>query len=199
MAITLTAKGIQHSGGTFGQSSQSQTTTPFMYHWIDANSYTFTGSWVQYMQTPDWQTPAKTQGILYHYVPTRYDNGSWGGAKVRLYYRLNSGSWVDTGNSGYAQNDSTMSHSGDGRIDHQCQSHQFNFSDQTSDFTVGFRFDIADHDGPGGYVNGDSGIDNGGAIGNNGHGGKHDASGNWSNQGGSTGKSHCAWLGQGYE
>ena len=92
-----------------------------------------------------------------------------------------------------------MSHSGDGRIDHQCQSHQFNFSDQTSDFTVGFRFDIADHDGPGGYVNGDSGIDNGGAMGNNGHGGKQDASGNWSNQGGSTGKSHCAWLGQGYE
>ena len=38
----------------------------------------------------------------------------------------------------------------------------------------------------------------GGAMGNNGHGGKHDASGNWSNQGGSTGKSHCAWLGQGY-
>ena len=198
MAITLTAEGLTHSGGTFGNSAQGQTSTPFMYHHFESGSTQFYGSWVNFMNSPDWQCPPKTQGILYHYIPTRYDGGSWGGCKVRLYFRINSGGWTDLGQSGYAQNDSTMSYNDGGRIDHQCQSFQFDFSNQTSNFTVAFRWDVADHDGPGGYVNGDSNVDGGGSMGNNGYGGKHDGSGNWTNAGGSTGYAHCAWLGQGY-
>lgn len=197
MAVTLTAKGIQHSGGSFGNSGQAQTSAPFMYHHIDSNNYSFGGGWTTFMTTPDWKTPAKTQGICYWYVPTRNDNGNWGGMRLRHYYRINGGTWDNLGDSGYAQNDNTMSYSNSGRIDHQCQSQQFDFSNQTSDFTVAFRFDVTEHDG-GGYINGDSNVDGGGGMSSDGYGGKHDADGNFTATGGSTGWSHCAWMGQGY-
>lgn len=198
MAVTLTAQGIQHSGGTFGNSSQGQTSTPFMYHYIDSNNYNFSGSWVNFMQTPDWQVPPKTQGICYWYLPVRNDQSSWGGARVRTYIRINQGSWQDQGDSGYAQNDNTMSQPNSGRIDHQCQSQQYDFSNETSNFTVSFRFDIQHHNGDG-WVNNSCDVDGGGNMNGDGYGGQHNAIGDWSNQGGSTGYSHCAWMGQGYE
>lgn len=197
MAVVLTDKGITGSGGTFGQCSQTQVSAPFMYHHVDNGNYNFSGSWVTFMQTPDWQCPPKTQGIWYFYLPVRNDQGSWGGARVRSYYRINSGSWQDLGDSGYAQNDNTMSYSDGGRIDHQCQSQQFDFSNETSNFTAGFRLDITHHNGDG-WVNQSCDVDGGGTMNGDNYGGYHDGAGNWNNTGGSTGYTHCAWIGQGY-
>lgn len=198
MAVILTAKGIRHSGGTFGNCSQEQNSSPFMYHWMDSGSTTIGGSWNTFMTTPDWQCPPKTQGICYWYLPMRNDGGSWGGCYIQHYIRINNGSWTSMGHSGYGQSDSVMSYNDGGRIDHQCQSQQYDFSGQTSNFTVAFRFDCLHHSSDG-SVNGSTNVDGGGNMGTDGYGGYHDASGNWTASGGSTGYSHCAWLGQGYE
>ena len=88
-----------------------------------------TGSWSQTITSPDWGCPMRSVGTLYCYIPVRNDGGSWGGSYSRLYYRINSGSWEDCGNSGYSQTDTVMAYNGGGRIDTQTSVFNFDFSD----------------------------------------------------------------------
>lgn len=185
---TLTNKGLAFSSG------ETVSSTPFIYNHVDSASYALGGSWTQGPTTPDWQFPAKSKGILYWYFPLRNDSGNWGGGRIRIYYRINSGSWVDLGNSGYGQSDTVMSYNGAGRIDSQCQSLHFNFTSITSNFTCAFRFDCIHHDGNGAMV-GSCNCDTGG---NNGLTYNYSANGTPSGVGGAYSVSHIAFVGQGY-
>ena len=167
---------------------------PFMYNHRDGSGWGMnTGSWSQTITTPDWGCPMRSVGTLYCYIPVRNDGGSWGGARARLYYRINSGSWEDCGNSGYSQTDTVMAYNGGGRIDTQTSVFNFDFSDYTSNFTVAFRMDYLTHNGNGG-VNSSCDVTTGG---DSTYTYNYDASGNRSAVGGNYSVAHMIWLGQG--
>ena len=165
-----------------------------MYNHRDGSGWGMnTGSWSQTITTPDWGCPMRSGGSLYCYIPVRNDGGSWGGARARLYYRINSGSWEDCGHSGYSQTDTVMAYNGGGRIDTQTSVFNFDFSDYTSNFTVAFRMDYLTHNGNGG-VNSSCDVTTGG---DSTYTYNYDASGNRSAVGGNYSVAHMIWLGQG--
>jgi hypothetical protein len=188
MAITLTANGVIWPNGVH------QTSTPFMYQHVNATSWAITTSFVQAITSPDWQTPARASGNLYLYLPQRNDGGTWGGGYTRLFYRINSGGWVNMGHSGYSQCDSVMSASGAGRIDCQTSIFNFDFSSITSNFTVAFRIDTLRHDGEG-SMNGSCDITTGG---NSTYTFNYAANGTRTPTGGAYSAAHMVWLGVGY-
>ena len=102
MAFTLTADGFT-DGSTFTQS-----TAPFMYNHTDTAGTSIGSSNVELMTTPDWKTPPKAVGQVWIYLHKEMIL-SWGGHHITMYYRINSGSWVNMGQSGYSQTDTTMS------------------------------------------------------------------------------------------
>lgn len=187
MATSLTQKGLNIDGTTISS-------VPFMYNYVQGSSTSITSGWTTHMTTPDWQLPPKSKAILYFYFPQRNDNGSWGGGYCRVEYRIDSGGWVDLGHSGYSQADTVMSYNGAGRIDSQCQSMSFNFSDRTSNFTVAFRFAFQYYDGNGAVV-GSCDCTTGG---NTTYTVYHNASGGTTNYGGNYSVSHVCLMGQGY-
>ena len=137
---TLGSQGI-----TFGDGS-SLRTTPFRHTHqftsaIDCNAGNRT--YTDITSTPDWTIPAKARCHLYYYVPVRNDTQSWGGMYSRLLYRINSGSWIDMGDSGYSSVMITSSYS----ISYYGNSFNFNFESLTSDFTLGFLVQGAPYDG----------------------------------------------------
>ena len=84
--------------------------------------------------TPDWSIPAKSTCRLYYQVPVRNDTESWGGLYSRLYYRINQGSWLSLGDSGY----SSVMLAGDYSIAYYGCPFTLDFTGETSDFTLGF-------------------------------------------------------------
>ena len=67
-------------------------------------------------------------------VPIRQDSYSWGGCYLRTFYRIDSGSWVDCGNSGYT----TAMGSGKRMISGHDHMQTFDFLNKSSNFTLGF-------------------------------------------------------------
>ncbi len=65
------------------------------------------------------------------------------GMYSRLLYRINSGSWISMGDSGYSSVMITGSYS----ISYYGNSFNFNFESLTSDFTLGFLIQGAPYDG----------------------------------------------------
>ena len=188
MATTVDGEGYQIG------SNNKIYSGPFMYNHRDGSGWGMnTGSWTQTITTPDWGCPMRSVGTLYCYIPVRNDGGSWGGARARLYYRINSGSWEDCGNSGYSQTDTVMAYNGGGRIDTQTSVFNFDFSDYTSNFTVAFRMDYLTYNGNGG-VNSSCDVTTGG---DSTYTYNYDASGNRSAVGGIYSAAHMIWLGQG--
>ena len=188
MATTVDGEGYQIG------SNNKIYSGPFMYNHRDGSGWGMnTGSWTQTITTPDWGCPMRSVGTLYCYLPVRNDGGSWGGARARLYYRINSGSWEDCGNSGYSQTDTVMAYNGGGRIDTQTSVFNFDFSDYTSNFTVAFRMDYLTYNGNGG-VNSSCDVTTGG---DSTYTYNYDASGNRSAVGGNYSVAHMIWLGQG--
>ena len=187
MAFTLTADGFT-DGSTFTQS-----TAPFMYNHTDTAGTGIGSSNVELMTTPDWKTPPKAVGQVWIYLPQRNDSGSWGGHHITMYYRINSGSWVSMGQSGYSQTDTTMSYPNSGRIDTQCQSWGFDFSSITTNFTVAFRLDGYYHNGNGAYLSSCSTT----SSGNSTYTFNYDSDGGRSANGGNYSCGHIAWFGQG--
>ena len=188
MATTVDGEGYQIG------SNNKIYSGPFMYNHRDGSGWGMnTGSWSQTITTPDWGCPMRSVGTLYCYIPVRNDGGSWGGARARLYYRINSGCWEDCGNSGYSQTDTVMGYNGGGRIDTQTSVFNFDFSDQTSNFTIGFRVDMQGHSASG-SLNGSTDITSGG---DSTYTFNYDGSGNRTNVGGAYSCAHIIWLGQG--
>ena len=188
MATTVDGEGYQIG------SNNKIYSGPFMYNHRDGSGWGMnTGSWSQTITTPDWGCPMRSVGTLYCYIPVRNDGGSWGGARARLYYRINSGSWEDCGNSGYSQTDTVMAYNGGGRIDTQTSVFNFDFSDYTSNFTVAFRMDYLTHNGNV-RVNSSCDVTTGG---DSTYTYNYDASGNRSAVGGNYSVAHMIWLGQG--
>jgi len=187
MPTTLTANGVQYDNGV------EISSVPFMYQWIEDNSSGINSSFSTHTTTPDWQMPARSKGTLYFYFPQRNDNGSWGGGYLRIYYRINSGNWVNLGHSGYSQCDSIMVDDAQ-RIDSQCQSFSFDWTSISSNFTVAFRFDFEYYDGNGSVI-GSCATTN---SGNSTYTVYHDADGNPTNYGGCYSRSHICLIGQGY-
>ena len=187
MAVTLTADGIVYPTGT-------QSSVPFMYQHVDTSGTAIGSTQVTILQTPDWQTPAKSNGVMWMYIPQRNDSGTWGGHHLPLYYRINSGNWVGMGQSGYSQTDTTMAYNGGGRIDTQCQCWNFDFSSITSDFTVAFRVDAYRHDGDGAYLNSCDCI----SSGNSTYTFDYSANGTKTASGGAYSCGHIAWYGVGF-
>jgi len=186
MPVTLTGSGIIYPSGT-------QSSAPFMYSHINTAGVSIGASAVTLMTTPDWQCPAKSNGVFWMYLPQRNDAGTWGGHHIPLYYRINSGNWVGMGQSGYSQTDTTMGHNGGGRIDTQTQCWNFDFSSITSNFTVAFRVDGYRHDGDGAYLNScdcTSGGDSTYTF-------NHNAAGTKTASGGAYSCGHIAWYGVG--
>ena len=184
---------VSGDGYTIGSNSEIQS-GPFMYNYRDTSSRNFSnGSWSQTITSPDWGTPKRCVGTCYLYLPVRNDNGSWGGNYTRFYYRLNSGSWINCGHGGYSQTDTVMAYNGGGRIDTQTSVWNFDFTDQTSNFTIGFRVDMNGHSASG-SLNGSTSVTSGG---DSTYTFNYDGSGNRSNVGGAYSCAHIIWLGQG--
>lgn len=87
--------------------------------------------------------PAGAQVIAEVYAPVRNNYDSWGGGYHELQYRIDGGSWLSCGTSGYSL---IMTLSGD-EIGHYNNSFYFDFSDQTSSFTVQFRWYMSSYQG----------------------------------------------------
>ena len=154
---TLGSQGI-----TFGDGS-SLRTTPFRHTHEFTTGVSCGGSNRQYTNittTPDWSIPAKAKCHLYYYVPVRNDTQSWGGMYSRLLYRINSGSWIDMGDSGYSSVMITSSYS----ISYYGNSFTFDFASLTSDFTLGFLVQGAPYDNTANIMSSNS-IGSGGTTG----------------------------------
>ena len=184
---------VSGDGYTIGSNNEVQS-GPFMYQYRDCSSVTFDSSnWTNIINSPDWGTPKRSVGTCYLYLPVRNDSGSWGGNYTRFYYRINSGSWTSCGHSGYSQTDTIMANTQAGSIDTQCTVWNFDFTGNTSNFTIGFRVDMQAHSGNG-YFNGDSDVTTGG---DSTYTFNYDANGNRSAVGGAYSTGHVIWLGQG--
>ena len=184
---------VSGDGYTIGSNNEVQS-GPFMYQYRDGSSVNFgTGGFVQCIQTPDWKTPKRCVGTCYLYLPVRNDSGTWGGNYTRFYYRINSGNWIYCGHSGYSQTDTIMANSQSGSIDTQCTVWNFDFTNQTNNFTIAFRVDMQAHSGNG-YFNGDSDVT---TSGDSTYTFNYDANGNRSAVGGAYSCGHIIWLGQG--
>ena len=186
MAVTLTADGLVYPQGT-------QSSVPFMYQHVTGSSVSISSTQVTLCTTPDWKTPAKANGVMWTYLPQRNDQGSWGGHHIPLYYRINGGSWVSMGQSGYSQTDTTMANDSGGRIDTQCQCWNFDFSSITSDFTVAFRFDGYRHNGDGAFIGSCDTTSGGDST----YTFNYDGDGTKTARGGCYSQAHIAWYGVG--
>ena len=144
---TLKANGLQFDGGHgLSGSKKTQTSGWFSYNHQMTGGFTYSNSWVDGgQQTPDWNIPKRAMLFVYYYSPTRGDVNSWGGMYTNLHYRLNSGGWQDCGHSGYVTRMRTNSYS----ISRHTGFAVFNLTDQTSDFTIGFKINHMTHDSSG--------------------------------------------------
>ncbi len=184
---------VSGDGYTIG-SNNEVLSGPFMYSYRDGGSVGFSDSqWTTVFSTPDWETPKKCVGTCYLYLPVRNDGGSWGGNYTKFHYRINSGSWVGCGHSGYSQTDTVMAYNDGGRIDTQCSVWNFDFTGQTSNFTIGFRIDMMSHSSSGSF-NGSCDVT---TSGDSTYTFNYDGSGNRTNVGGAYSTGHIIWLGQG--
>ena len=184
---------VSGDGYTIGSNNEVQS-GPFMYQYRDCNGVSFSsGGWTNIINSPDWKTPKRCVGTLYFYLPVRNDQGTWGGNYTRLYYRINSGSWISCGHSGYSQTDTVMANGNGGRIDTNCSVFNFDFTGQTNNFTVGFRMDFQGHNGSG-WFNSDSDVT---GSGDSTYTFNYDGDGNRTNVGGAYSCGHIIWLGQG--
>jgi len=140
MAATLGATGV-----TFGDNS-SLRSSPFRFEHSRTTGAGLGGtyrSFTDIMQTADWSLPAKSRCNLYVHIPCRNDTYSWGGMFTRIYYRVNSGSWVSMGDSGY----SAIMCAGYYQIAYYANEFTLDFSSITSNFTLGFLVSCAPYNG----------------------------------------------------
>lgn len=140
MPATLGATGV-----TFGDNS-SLRSSPFRFEHSRTSGANLGGtnrSFTDIMQTSDWSLPAKSRCNVYIHVPCRNDTTSWGGMYTRLYYRVNSGSWISMGDSGY----SAVMNDGYYQIAYYANEFTLDFSSITSNFTLGFLVSCAPYNG----------------------------------------------------
>jgi len=148
---TLTGSGI-----TFGDGNKLHSNIFVHRGYFSTNVNFNASSWTNGWQTPDWSMPAKSKCFIYYQVPCREDAGwqVWGGHYCRLYYRINSGNWVELGHSGFS---SIMSYN-TGSISRYSNQHVMDFSSLTNNFTLGFLFQHLAYSGSNHYIMGSNAI-----------------------------------------
>ena len=128
--MVLGPEGFSYSGST----TNKDIGQPFYRRAGSSSNYSVGSSWTNLFTSPDWSIPKKSQLVMNFRIPIRQNTTGWGGAYIRTYYRVNSGSWVDCGNSGYT----TAMGEGKRMISGHDQMQSFDFLNRTSDFTLGF-------------------------------------------------------------
>ena len=128
--MVLGPDGFSYNGST----SNANIGQPFYRRAGSNTNYGLNSSWQNCFQSPDWSIPKKSQLVMNFRVPIRQDSYSWGGAYIRTFYRIDSGSWIDCGNSGYT----TAMGSGKRMISGHDHMQTFDFLNKSSDFTLGF-------------------------------------------------------------
>ena len=128
--MVLGPEGFSYSGSTTNENIGQ----PFYRRAGSDSNYNVGGGWNTIFTSPDWSIPKKSQLVMNFRVPIRMDSYSWGGAYIRTFYRVNSGGWVDCGNSGYT----TAMGLGKRMISGHDNMQTFDFLNRTSDFTLGF-------------------------------------------------------------
>jgi len=151
--MVLGPEGFSYSGST----NNKDIGQPFYRRAGSTNNYNVGGSWTNIFQSPDWSIPKKSQLVMNFRVPIRQNTTGWGGAYIRTYYRVNSGGWVDCGNSGYT----TAMGSGKYMISGHDQMQTFDFLNKTSDFTLGFLVQGTHYDSQNFDTGGDHDINTG--------------------------------------
>ena len=128
--MVLGPEGFSYSGST----TNKDIGQPFYRRAGSSSNYSVGSSWTNLFTSPDWSIPKKSQLVMNFRIPIRQNTTGWGGAYLRTYYRVNSGGWVDCGNSGYT----TAMGNGKYMISGHDQMQTFDFLNRTSDFTLGF-------------------------------------------------------------
>ena len=137
--MVLGPEGFSYSGST----SNENIGQPFYRRAGSSQNYNVGGSWSTIFTSPDFSIPKKSQLVMNFRVPIRQDSYGWGGCYIRTFYRIDSGSWVDCGNSGYT----TAMGSGKRMISGHDHMQTFDFLNKSSNFTLGgssnnYYFDI---------------------------------------------------------
>ena len=156
--MVLGPEGFSYSGSTTNENIGQ----PFYRRAGSSQNYNVGSGWTTIFTSPDFSIPKKSQLVMNFRVPIRQNTTGWGGAYVRTYYRVNSGSWVDCGTSGYT----TAMGSGKYMISGHDQMQTFDFLNRTSDFTLGFRIDVRHYDSQNLDTGGDHSISNGSSTAN---------------------------------
>ena len=128
--MILGPEGFTYNGST----NNENIGRPFYRRHGSNSNYGLDSNWQNCYQSPDWSIPKKSQVMMRFHYPARNDNNGWGGVYTRPYYRINSGSWIDCGNTGYL----TAMGYGKRMISGHDHLQTFDFLSQSSDFTLGF-------------------------------------------------------------
>ncbi len=128
--MVLGPDGFSYSGSTANENIGQ----PFYRRAGSDSNYTVGGGWTSIFTSPDWSIPKKSQLVMNFRVPVRSDRDDWGGMWTRTFYRVDSGGWVDCGDSGYT----TAMGTGKRMISGHDHMQTFDFLNKTSDFTLGF-------------------------------------------------------------
>ncbi len=156
--MVLGPEGFSYSGST----NNKDIGQPFYRRAGSTNNYNIGGSWTNIFQSPDFSIPKKSQLVMNFRVPIRQNTNDQGGAYIRTYYRVNSGGWVDCGNSGYT----TAMGNGKYMISGHDQMQTFDFLNRTSNFTLGFLIQARHYNAFNMDTGGDHNIENGSSTGN---------------------------------
>ena len=151
--MVLGPEGFSYSGST----NNKDIGQPFYRRAGSSSNYNVGGGWNTIFTSPDWSIPKKSQLVMNFRVPIRQDSYSWGGCYIRTFYRIDSGSWIDCGNSGYT----TAMGNGKYMISGHDQMQTFDFLNRTSDFTLGFLIQAKHYNAYDMDTGGDHAIENG--------------------------------------
>ena len=156
--MVLGPEGFTYSGST----NNKDIGQPFYRRAGSQSNYNVGSSYTNIFTSPDWSIPKKSQLVMNFRIPIRQNTTGWGGAYLRTYYRVNSGGWVNCGNSGYT----TAMGSGKYMISGHDQMQSFDFLNRTSDFTLGFLIQGRHYDSQNFETGGDHSIENGSSAAN---------------------------------
>lgn len=129
----------------------------------DSTTHSFTTtSWADGIQWDAVTMPAGAKFLYHFYVPHRNSHSaSWGGGYIQIQYRIDGGSWITIGDSGYKLDMVT----GGGSIDAYANFIYFDFSDETAEFDIEFKWRHKVYTaGSTLYINGSQVIDGGGVT-----------------------------------
>ena len=156
--MVLGPEGFSYSGST----TNKDIGQPFYRRAGSSSNYSVGSSWTNLFTSPDWSIPKKSQLVMNFRIPIRQNTTGWGGAYLRTYYRVNSGGWVNCGNSGYT----TAMGNGKYMISGHDQMQTFDFLNRTSDFTLGFLVQARHYDSSNLDTGGDHDINTGDSAAN---------------------------------